>query len=375
MLERSQYTLRGNRQLPESNPGGIKNGIGDGGRTGYTRRLTGPHGRLVLTRHHQHVDFRHLLERQNRISAPFLAAHGGLFEGHALFQDAAGGLNHIAVDLMLHPGRVDHHPRIMANHHPRDRHFTAEPVNRHIRNPRRPCRPKAGELAMDVAGVGETAATQDIVLLRGLHGLGTRHPVGTCGRRPDQLRSPIIVQIAQAVFDRVNLCGEGQFIDIRFMGKGIGQRRHSAHPRRPHDRRHVVDRYAHVLEIIRRDRGPIPHFEHRRHRLHASCQQQGQGRRTVGGVTGLKVITGHTAVGIDPAVHFHQLRRALGLPHMLLLAGQLHPHRHPHGLGQQQRIGTHVIRAIAPITPRRLHANNLNALFRILQQPGQVRAQ
>ncbi|MNC62511.1 hypothetical protein D3C75_1125390 [compost metagenome] len=60
---------------------------------------------------------------------------------------------------------------------------------------------------------------------------------------------------------------------------------------------------------------------------------------------------------------------------MLLLAGQLHPYRQADGPGQQHGIGAHVVGAITPVTTCRFHADDLDPLFRILQQPCQVSAQ
>ena len=130
-----------------------------------------------------------------------------------------------------------------------------------------------------------------------------------------------------------------------------------------------------MFKVIGRNRRPIAHFKHRRHRLDPPGQQQGQGRRAIGGITGLEVIARNATLGIETAIHFHQLRRTFGLPHMLLFTGQLHPHRQAHSTGQQHRIGTHVIGTVAPITSCRFHANNFDLCFRVLQQPGQVSAQ
>ena len=212
-------------------------------------------------------------------------------------------------------------------------------------------------------------------MFRDLHRLRTRCPFGAGSRGLDQIRGAFIIQIAQAVFDRVDARGKGQLIDIRLMGESIGQRRNAPHPRSPDNGRHVVYAHAHVFKIIGRDRSAVAHFEHRRYRFDPPCQQQCQGRRTVGRVAGLEIVTGHTTIGIDAAIDFHQLCRAFGLPDMLLLAGQLHPYRQADGPGQQHRIGTHVVGAVAPVTTGRFHADDLDPLFRVLQQPCQVSAQ
>ncbi|MND81813.1 hypothetical protein D3C80_736220 [compost metagenome] len=130
-----------------------------------------------------------------------------------------------------------------------------------------------------------------------------------------------------------------------------------------------------MFVIVGRDRRAIAHLEQRRHRFHGTGQQQGQGGRAIGRVAGLEVIGGHAAIGVQAAVDFHQLRGALGLPHVFLFAGQLHPHRALHRTRQQHRVGAHVIGAVAAITAGCLHANDLDACFIARQQPGQVCAQ
>ncbi|MNR51535.1 hypothetical protein D3C85_1712220 [compost metagenome] len=89
-----------------------------------------------------------------------------------------------------------------------------------------------------------------------------------------------------------------------------------------------------MFKVVGWDRGAVAHFEHRRHRFDAPRQQQCQGRCTIGRVAGLEIVTGHPAIDIDASIDLHQLRRAFGLPYVLLLAGQLHPYRHADGAGQ-----------------------------------------
>ena len=60
---------------------------------------------------------------------------------------------------------------------------------------------------------------------------------------------------------------------------------------------------------------------------------------------------------------------------MFLLARQLHPHRALHGTRQQHRIGAHIVGAVAAIAASSLHADDFDAVFGALQQPGQVGAQ
>ncbi|MPN42786.1 hypothetical protein SDC9_190344 [bioreactor metagenome] len=81
------------------------------------------------------------------------------------------------------------------------------------------------------------------------------------------------------------------------------------------------------------------------------------------------------ARAIQPAAHTDQLRRALGFPGVLLLAHELHTHGLAGELGDQRGIGAHVVRAIAAITARGLHAQNVHRIGVQLQQLGDVLAQ
>ncbi len=81
------------------------------------------------------------------------------------------------------------------------------------------------------------------------------------------------------------------------------------------------------------------------------------------------------AARLHPAVHFHQLRRALGLPQVLLRPRQLHAHRLADGTGEQQRIAAHIIGAVAAIAAGRLIAADLDGLRRQIHQHGQITAQ
>jgi hypothetical protein len=60
---------------------------------------------------------------------------------------------------------------------------------------------------------------------------------------------------------------------------------------------------------------------------------------------------------------------------MFLLAGQLHPHGQTHRTGQQHRVSAHIVGAVAAVATGRFHADDLDVLFGIFQQPRQIRPQ
>ena len=226
----------------------------------------------MLARQHHHVNGWQLGEGQDRVAAPFLAGHGRFFKADLFLEHPAGGLDDVAVDLVTHAFRVDHHPGIVADHHAGDGDFAGAPVYRDISHPRRPGRAEAGKLAVDVACIGKAPATQYVTFGLRLHGLGMRLPCGAFGGGLDQVDGARVGQVLEAVFDRVYTRREGQLIDVRLVGEAVGHGRYTAHPRGAHQRRHVVDGDAHVLVVIRRDRGTVAHLEQCRYRFHGAGQ-------------------------------------------------------------------------------------------------------
>ncbi len=374
-VQRLSQLVRGDRQLAKTNAGGVEHRVGDGRRAGHRRRLPGTQRRIVRARHHHHVHLRHLREGQDRVSPPFFSGDRRFLKGHALFQYPAGRLQNVAVDLVTHAVRVDHHARVVADHDARHRHFAAGFVDRHVGHPGGPGRAKAGKLAVDVTGIGKAAPAQHAIFRRGLHRFGVRRPASAFCGAAHQFTGAFVMDIAQPIFQRIDAGGVGQLIDIRFVGEGVRQGGNAAHPGGAHDRRHVLDADAQRRILIRRHRGAVAHFIGHRQRFDAAGQQQRQRRRAVGRIIGAKVVGDRVPGGVQPAVHLHQLRRALRFPHMLLFAGQLHPHRPARRARQQRRVGADVIGAIAAIATGRLHANDLDLRFRVLQQPGQIGAQ
>ncbi len=258
----------------------------------------------------------------------------------------------------------------MAHHHPADVNLAGDPIDLDVGHPGRPGRAVAGEAAVDVARPGETLALQEVALGRLLHRLRVRDPARALGRRADQFGGARILEVAQPVFHRIDTGGAGGLVDPGLVREGIRQGRHPAQPRCAQDRRHVVDRHAQVRIAVGRHRGAIAHLVGDRLGRHRTGQQQRQRDRAVGRIGGPEVVGAHPAVRVEAARYIHQLRRALGLPQVFLLAGQLHAHRPAHGLRQQRRIGGHVVGAVAAVTARGLHPDQVDRGF---GQAGELR--
>ena len=279
------------------------------------------------------LDDRHLAEAQDGVAAPLAVVHGLLdgLERHLLLERAAGGLQHVAVHLLLHTGGVHHQARVVPHDHAAHMHLAGLLVDLDIGHPGRPGSAKAGPFAVDVAGVGKALALHPVTIQLALLRAGAANPARLFGRGLHQLGSTRVVQQLQAELHRVHTSSGGQFVHIGFMRKRVGQGRHAAQPRCAHDGRHVVDGHAQVVVLVGRARGAVAHLVGLGHGLDGAGEQQGQRGRAVGGVGRFKVVRRHGAIGLEPAAHLHELRRALGLPQMLLLARELHAHRGAHG--------------------------------------------
>ncbi len=184
-----------------------------------------------------------------------------------------------------------------------------------------------------------------------------------------------ILQIAQAVFDRIDAGFIGAFVDPGFMRKRVRQRRDAAQPGGAHDRRHVVRDHAQIVVVVGRDRGAVAHLEHGWRVRDGAGQQQRQRRCAVRRIARGKIITGDAAVGVQSAIDVHQLRGALGLPGVLLLARQLHADGPADRARQQHRVGGDVVGAVAAVAAGGLHPDHLDLGFAAMDQPRQVGAQ
>ena len=179
----------------------------------------------------------------------------------------------------------------------------------------------------------------------------------------------------QAVLQGIGIRSSGKLVNETFMRKRIGQGRDAAQPRCTQERRHVVHRDTQVGIVVGRSGGAVTHFVGAGCRLDGAGQQQGQGRRTIGRVRGLKIVASRLTVGRQATAHLHQLRRTFGLPRMFLFAAELHSHRCANGLGQERCIGSHIICAIASIATGSLHAHNIHRRVNHATQHGQISTQ
>ncbi|MDT4833035.1 hypothetical protein FQZ97_666200 [compost metagenome] len=328
------------------------------------------------------LDHRHVAEIEDRVAAPLTARdHAGRQharqlrtassstllrrELHLLLERAARGLDHVAVHLVLDARRVDQQPRVVPHHHAAHMHLAGLLVDLDIGHPRGPRRAEARPLAVDVARVRKALAEEDVaafaepaigVLLRP----GAHAPAGLLRGGLHELDRARIVQVPQAELHGVDTRRRGQLVDVRLVRERTRQRRHAAQPRGAHDRRHVVDLHAQVVVAVRRARGAVAHLVGLRHGLDRAREQQCQRGRAVRRVRSLEVVGGDAAVGHEPAVDLHELRGALGLPRMLLLARELHAHRRTHGTREQRGIGRHVVGAVAAVAARGLHAHDVD---------------
>jgi hypothetical protein len=108
--------------------------------------------------------------------------------------------------------------------------------------------------------IGKAAPADDIAFGFRLLPYRPRFPAGAFGDRVNEIDCALVLQISQAIFDRVDAGFGRKFVDVGFMRKGVRQRRDAAKPGRSYDRRHVVRHHAHVVVIVRRDRGTIAHL-------------------------------------------------------------------------------------------------------------------
>ena len=133
--------------------------------------------------------------------------------------------------------------------------------------------------------------------------------------------------------------------------------------------------HAQVVVVVGRDRGAVAHLGDVRDRRDRAGQQQRQGGRAVGGIAGCKIVSRDAAIGVQSALDVHQLRGALGLPGVLLLAGQLHANRAADRARQQHRVGGDVVGAVAAIAAGRFHPDHVDVGFRPPQQQREIGAQ
>ena len=132
--------------------------------------------------------------------------------------------------LLLNPFGVDDPPCIVSHHHAFDLHFAGVPMHLHIGHPSSPSRPKTWPFAVRVTRIRHALALQPIALRHLLLGLCVRLPMGFVGRGLQNVFGAFIGQMRESVLQGIDAGRRGQFIDEAFMGKRIGQGRHTAQP-------------------------------------------------------------------------------------------------------------------------------------------------
>jgi hypothetical protein len=259
-------------------------------------------------------------------------------------------------------------------------HLAGPAVDLDVGHPGGPGGAEARPLAVHVARIGEALAEQDVaagaepalgVLLRA----GAQPPAGLLRGGLHQLDRARIVEVAQPELHRVDAGRGRELVDVRLVRERARQRRHAAQPRGAHDRRHVVDLHAQVVVAVGRARGAVAHLVGLRHRLDGAREQQRERGRAVRRIGSLEVVGRDAAVGREAAIDLHQLRGALGLPRMLLLARELHAHRRAHGAREQRGIGGHVVGAVAAVAARGLHAHHVDLQVLHAEQLREIGAQ
>ena len=200
----AQNAFRRERQFAKAHAGRIEDGVGDGRCTRDGGGLADAERRLVLPRQHQHVDLGHFGEFDDGVGAPFARRHGGAVERDFLHQRAAGRLDDVAVDLVADAVRIDHQAGILPGDHARHADIAGRLVDGDVGDPGRPRRAVARKLAVDIERIGKAAPAHDVAL--GFRFLPDRPrlPAGALGHRVDEIDRARVLQIAQAVFDRID---------------------------------------------------------------------------------------------------------------------------------------------------------------------------
>ena len=201
---------------------------------------------------------------------------------------------------------------------------------------------------------------------------GARLPPGPCGDLADEVAPSRVFQVAQPVSDRIDSRFGRKLIDVELVGEGVRHGRDAPEPGCARNRRHVVDNDAMVGEVIGADRGSVAHFRHRRRRRDLASEKERKRRRGVGGIARREIVSGDVAARIESAVDIHQLGRALGLPLMLLLAGELHAHGARDRAREQRGVGGDVVRAVAPVATGGLHSDHLDLALRKIEKQRKV---
>ena len=139
------------------------------------------------------------------------------------------------MDLVTNAVRIDHQAGILARDDAGDADVAGDFVDSDIGDPRRPRSAVARKLAVHIKRVSKTAAAHDIAF--GFRLLPDRpgFPAGAFGHRIDEIDRTRVLQITQAIFDRIDAGLSGAFVDPGFMREVLG----SAETPRSHEARTI----------------------------------------------------------------------------------------------------------------------------------------
>ena len=277
--------------------------------------------------------------------------------------------------LMAHACGVDHGAAVLGDKDLVHLHFAGFAVHGHIDHPGGPGCAIAGELAVVVAGIGKATALDQTLIIRRWAAAGRAFlPVALLLGFCNQRHCAWVLQVAQAVLDRVGLGDIGTLVNPGFMREHIGQGRYAAHPRCTHQRHSILRDHAHMRVLILRDGRAVTHLLQIGLVGHLAGQNQGQCCCVVGGVAGAQLVARDSIVFIQATAHADQLSRTLGLPCSFLLAHQLHAHGLAHGSGHQHGVRAHIVGAVAAIAARSFHAGDVDVVRLHVHELGDVLA-
>ena len=92
----------------EAHSGCVEDRVGDGRRARHRRGFADSERLLLRPRNHQHIDDGEFREGHQRVGSPVARSHRDIGKGDLLLEDAARGLNDVAMNLVTDAFRIDH---------------------------------------------------------------------------------------------------------------------------------------------------------------------------------------------------------------------------------------------------------------------------
>ena len=305
--------------------------VGDGGRGGAGGGLAGAEEGLAPGIDQHGLEFRHVVEAEDRVGIPVAAGDAAAIEGHRLVQGPARRLDHPALELGGEPGAVDDLPRVGrdgAALQPDLRRVGHRDLDRHRR------------IGRDVLVARERDPAP--APLRTVRAAG----VEALGRRLDHRPGARIRQMAQAKRDRIDSRLLRQLVHEGFDGEHVGVGAERAQRRDPerHAAHQVLDQPL-VGQVVERveiavDADMRPHRRAHHRRGERVLQESGGEQARRADPVRSRARPHHEGVaealmrpGEDPAARVHarpQVHRhagSVGLPGVLFLARPFEHHR------------------------------------------------